>query len=108
MSLEALSTIGRIGYDLSCLTLFIRSYDLSLKYGVEPYYNLSLIQSTIDDLTIRKNNLDSISEELKFCPEAKIIKNDLIHEYSLPDLKTFKKKNLINLLTTTLQNVRFN
>ena len=87
------------------MALYIRSYDLSLKYQVDPYYNLTLIRDTIDDLEIMKNKLDSISDYLKFCDEGNMIKENLISEYKLFNMKNYVKRNLIDLLTRTIQYV---
>ena len=107
-SLDEIGNIGKIGYKLSCLSLFIRSYDLSIKNNIEPYYNLTQILSTIDDIESLKNELDSIQNNLEYCDSSQMIENNLISEYSLLEMKSFKKKNLIDLLTKTITYVIFN
>ena len=78
---------------------------MSLKYQVDPYYNLTLIRDTINDLEIMKNRLDSTSDYLEFCDAEDMIEENLISEYKMFNMNDYVRRNMIDFLTRTIQNV---
>ena len=92
--MDAVLTLGKIGYNFSLLGLIMRTYVVSQYYQIPQIFNMSLAQEIVDDLENLQKKLPSASDYLKFCKISEVIKEKRNQEKTLP---TLESHNLINL-----------
>ena len=87
------------------MALHVRLYDLSLKNGLTPQFNLTYIEEIVADLDNLKQKLDFSKKYLEFCGASNYINLPKIPSRKVLSLNSHKKINLYDYIIETSSHV---